>query len=131
METTAAQRKPPVQVQAALCFWAAGAALNLALWTSEADWHDWVVYPTLLILIALSALLLWFLYRGHNWARWLVVAAVSFRIFLALGRLHRADEITATQLLSLGLRAGCQVAALLLLFARAATPWFRPQNRAD
>jgi hypothetical protein len=125
MEATRKFSFAPAQVKIALALWALGAALNFGTWAFQTDWHDAAMYLAAAGLVSLSLLLLWFLSRGHNWARWLAVVLIGFRVLAAGGALHRADEVSAYQLLSVGFRAGCQVVAVVLLFSTAGTAWFR------
>jgi len=118
----------PAGVKFALVLWALGALLNFGAWALQNDWHDPATFLTAAALVALSLLLLWLLSRGYNWARWLAVVLLGFRFLSAGGALHRADEVSAYQVFSLGARALCQLAAVVLLFSRAASSWFRSSD---
>jgi len=125
MQATLRSGQRPIQVNVALVLWTIGAGLNLIEWALEADWRDWVTYPVFVILLMLSALLLWFIYRRQNWARWLVVGLVAFRTLLLLRAIHRTEDISLRQAASLGSRTLFQLAPAILLFSRPATTWFR------
>jgi hypothetical protein len=82
------------------------------------------MYPIFGCILACSVLLLWLVYQGKNWARWLLVALVTFR---ALGLLHgfRDDSISGLQVVGAVLCMACQVTAVVLLFSRASAAWYR------
>jgi hypothetical protein len=115
----------PAQVKVALVLWALGAVLNFGAWALQNDWHDPATSLAAAALVSLSLLLLWLLSRGYNWARWLAVVLAGFRLLAAIGAFHRAAEVSAYQVFSVGARALCQLAAVVLLFSRAASSWFR------
>jgi len=118
-------------VKIAIALWGAGALLNLVVGVTQTDWHDWVMYPTFAVLVALSLLLMWFIYQGKNWARWLLVGLVGFRLLMLLGRVHRMDGVSGYDAASVGLRLVLQVGAMFLVFSRPATHWFRGGHHAD
>jgi hypothetical protein len=115
----------PVQVKRALLLWAIGAALNLVSWITQTNWSDWVMYPTFAIIVALSLLLLWLVYRGKNWVRWFLLVFIIFRVLMLLGALHREGVVSGLQVVWTGSTAACQVVAVCLLFSRASRAWFR------
>jgi hypothetical protein len=118
----------PVQVKVALSLWACAAVLNLLAWAYEAEWHDWVTYPTFAILVGAAALLLYVIYCGWNWARWVAAGLVVFRLLMMIGSIQRAEKLSTYQTASLGSRACFQLVAVILLFSAASTKWFRAQR---
>jgi len=128
MESTGNFMVRPVQVKAALLLWACAAVLNLFAWASEAEWHDWVTYPTFAILVGLTALLLYLIYCGWNWARWLAAGLVAFRVMMMIGSIQHAEKLSTYLTASLASRVCFQLAAVILLFSTASTRWFRAQR---
>jgi hypothetical protein len=114
----------PIQVTIGVILWAVGAILNFIELASQMNWHDWVMYPTFVIMVALSLLLLWFNYQGRNWARWLLLLIVSFRFLLLTGAIQRMAEPSALEVTSLVARILAQVGATVLFFSRPASIWF-------
>src|SRR5262249_18571639 len=108
--------------------WACAAVLNLLAWAAEAEWHDWVTYPTFAILVGLAGLLLYLVYDGWNWARWPTVGLVTFRLLMMIGTFQRAGTLSAYQTTSLASRVCFQVAAVILLFSSPSTKWFRAKR---
>ncbi|HEY5909098.1 MAG TPA: hypothetical protein VJA21_00685 [Verrucomicrobiae bacterium] len=118
----------PGQVKAALWLWAGAAALNLLTWGYQARWHDWVTYPTFAVLVGLAALLVYFIYRGWNWARWLAAGLVTFRLLMMIGSIQGAEKLSIYETASLASRVGFQLAAVILLFSAASRKWFGAQR---
>ena len=113
----------PTQVKLGVLFWACGAVLNLVTWGEQIDWSNGVMYPIFGVTLVFSLLLLWLVYQGKNWARWILVPLVSFR---ALGLLHafRDDSMSGLQLVWACTCMACQVTAVLLLFSRGSAGWY-------
>jgi hypothetical protein len=95
------------------------------------DWHNRFTYLTFPLVESFWVLLLWFIYRGKNWARLLLVGLVCFRLLVVVGAIPRMSGISMLQVASLGLQVILQVTAMLLLLSRAATKWFRKDNHAS
>jgi hypothetical protein len=96
----------------------------MILWANREDWHDLATYISFSLIVGLALTLLWFVYQGRNWARWLLAAIVAFHTLLAAGALHGMGEIPAGQFWFLALRALLQIAATILLFSRPASQWY-------
>jgi hypothetical protein len=130
MESIISRGPRPTRVKVAVALWGAGALLNLTVGAAQTDWHDWVMHPTFAVLVTLSLLLLWFLYQGKNWARWLLVALVCYRLLMLMGHFHRMGGISGYDAASVALRLVLQVSAMFLLFSQSAASWFRGGNHA-
>ena len=82
-----------------------------------------------IVVLALSALLIWKISQGRNWARvtflilfitGFIIAAVSLPLTIRSGQLNLADEISvAVQIL-------IQIYAAFLLAANPGKSWFSP-----
>ena len=112
-------------VNISVMFWLVGQGLSLFGAAGEADWHDGVMYPVFIFMVALFLLVAWQVRQGRNWARWTMVVFVAFR-FLGVHRLLRHfSDIAAYQIfldvLLLALLAG----AVWLLFLDSSKEWFR------
>ena len=115
-ETIPKRSSRPMAVNMSVMFWLVGQGLSLFGAAGEADWHDGVMYPVFIFMVALFLLVAWQVRQGRNWARWTLVVFVAFR-FLGVHRLLRHfSDIPAYQIfldvLLLALLAG----AVWLLF---------------
>jgi hypothetical protein len=69
---------------------------------------------------------LWFIFRGKNWARWLLVAFAFGGFCLSVPQLTQHFESRSISwIATYGLRNVIVVGALIALFLPAASRWFR------
>jgi hypothetical protein len=106
-------------------------AASLTPRLARAEWNDgfvWIKYGSMFIMLLLP---LWFVFRGKNWARWLLVALAltgfCFRMPQLIQHLHEHSVgwIVSSRLYSL-----TEVVALVILFLPSSSRWFRGNRDA-
>ena len=104
--------------------------MNLAVWASMQEWRDIATYLAFVVLLVVSAGVLWFVCRGHNWARWMLAFVVGFRLLRVAAALHQIEDLPHLQFWFLALRVGLQFLGASLLFSNGASVWFSPRAKA-
>ena len=125
MNTTTLRTPRPLAVNLALFVMLMSCGVSLAPSLIRADWSDlfvWIKYGAEFIILFLP---LWFIFRGKNWARWLLVAFVYGGFCLSLPQLIQHFESRSfSWIASYCLRNAIVVGALIALFLPISTRWF-------
>jgi hypothetical protein len=131
MHATAQRGSRPLAVNLALIILLVSFSMSLTPRLAHAEWSDafvWIKFGFEFIILLLP---LWFLVRGKNWARWLLVALAfagfCFRLPQLIGQFqeHSIGWIVTCRLYSL-----IEVVALVALFLPSSSRWFRGSRDA-
>jgi hypothetical protein len=117
----------PISVTAALCLLSLALLLRLGIWFPTANWTSVATYTSFLYMGPFAVLLVWAIYRCHNWGRWIWVIlyiphVVSWTRAMLVRDFSRGDIAVMSFLLVL------QAVAALLLFLPASNVWFRASS---
>jgi hypothetical protein len=98
------------------------------LWLESKTWEAgaqmlWWMVVLLAIVNALYALLLVLVWRGRNWARWVVVAWCAIGWILTLSTTTLVDATTADRIVHFAAIAA-EIWAFTQIFSKASSPWF-------
>jgi hypothetical protein len=98
------------------------------LWLDSKTWGAgaemlWWMWPLLAIVNALYVLLLILVWRGRNWARWVVVVWCAVSWVLTLSTTNLVDA-TATDRFVHFTAIAAEVWAFTQIFSKASSPWF-------
>jgi hypothetical protein len=114
----------------ALVFLLLTVGTSLVRSTAQVDWNSWLIYVKYVSELIILAVPLWFIFRGRNWARWLLVAYGVGGFCVSIPQLiQHFDGHSSRWLVSYGLRNLIVVVALVALFLPSSSQWFR--GRAD
>ncbi len=131
MNLSAQRGQRPLAVNLAVIILLASFGVSLAPRLARAEWNDLFVcvkYGSELIMLLLP---LWFVFRGKNWARWLLVAVAfagfCFRLPQLIRHFHEHSVwwVVTYRWLSL-----IDVVALVALFVPSSSRWFRGNRDA-
>src|SRR5271169_5472949 len=131
MNPTAHQTSRPLALRIALTLLVATIGTSLVRSALRADWNG----PLVLVKFGSELIMLWvplwFIFRGKNWARWLLVAYTFGGFCVSLPRLiEHLHSHASSWLLAYGLLNLVVVAALIGLFLPSSTQWFRGHANA-
>jgi hypothetical protein len=125
MNITTHRGSRPLAVKIAVGFLAASGGTDLVLRTI---WHhshhsdDSDFYVSLAVVFIILSLLLYFLFRGHNWARWVVLSTLVVGTILSLvPHFQRHSGLYFLYLLM-------NTVAIVALFRRPSGQWFRGKS---
>jgi hypothetical protein len=126
MNTTATKGSRPLAVQIALLLLLVLTSTSLVRSALRADWNSPFIYIKYAIDLIMLGVPLWFVFRGKNWARWLLVAYGIGGFCVSLARVIQHLNADASSWLSAWtLLNVIAVAALVALFLPSASQWFR------
>jgi len=126
MNPTAPRNARPLAVNMALVFFLLTIGTSLVRSAARADWNSWLVYVKYGGEFVILAVPLWFIFRGRNWARWLLVSYAVGGFCVSVPQLiQHFDGHSNRWLVSYGLRNLIGVVALIILFLRSSNQWFR------
>ena len=130
LNTSTQRGTRPLAVNLALIVLLVSFSVSLAPRLARANWSDflvWVAYGSELIILLLP---LWFIFRGKNWARWLLVAFAFVGFCLRLPELIRLfQERSVWWVLDYRLLGQIEWVALLALFHPSTEKWFLRDSR--
>jgi hypothetical protein len=119
------KRRPPA-VTLAVVTLAVIIAISLVRRIVRVQAHDLHFYFVLAVVFLLGTANLWFILRGRNWARWLLLA--SFFLGAAFKVPEFIQRVQSYSALQISLHIGALVIELMVLFALfhpSASRWFR------
>ena len=126
MDITIYQKPRPLAVTLGLALFVANQAPNLVLDAIRGNWHSLYFYIILVVLLAVLFVPVWLIFRGNNWARWLLVAiffvgfCAHLRSFINSHSSHSASWIALDFL-----KPFVDIVALTALFLPSSNRWFR------
>jgi hypothetical protein len=113
-------------VQIGLVLLVAIVGTSLGRGALRVEWNAPLTYIKYDIELIMLVIPLWFIFRGRNWARWLLVAYAIGGLCVSLPRVIRHVDAAATSwLLTYALLNLAAVAALIALFLPSSSQWFR------
>lgn len=131
MNTTARPGSRPLTVQIALLLLIAIVGTSLGRGAFHADWNAPFTYVKYGIELLILVVPLWFIFKGKNWARWLLAAYALGGFCVSLPRvIQHVDAAASSWLLTYGLVNLVIVAALVALFLPSSSQWFRGHANA-
>ena len=125
MDTTIHQKQRPLAVTLGLALFVANQSLILVYAAIRGNWHSPNFYINFGLSLAVLFVQVWFIFRGKNWARWLLVAMMfaGFCVlpwFIKRYSSHSASWITLSVLQNLA-----DIVVLVALFLPSSNRWFR------
>jgi hypothetical protein len=132
MEVATRPESRPLAVKLALAvlLWRAGVAIIPRV--LYGNWNSPLVDVKFGSEFAMLLLPLWFILRGRNWARWLLVAFAFGGFCVSLPRLMRhVDAHSVSWIVAYSWRNLLVVAALVALFLPKSNRWFRRDENAN
>ena len=131
MNTTTKRGPRPLAVNLAVIILLVSFGVSLAPLLTSAEWREPFVYVKYGSEIVMLLLPLWFIFRGKNWARWLLVAfafaGFCGRLPQLIGQLH---EHSVWWIVSYRLYSLIEWVALVALFLPSSSRWFRGNREA-
>jgi hypothetical protein len=115
----------PKTVKLSVVFWLLGCAANSVRVVAGFDWSDWVMYPTFAVLVLFWLSVAWFVLKGKNLARWIMLALVAFGLLHIPKLLTQLPNLSAIEIAISILITLFNVAAAGLILTNSAKPWFR------
>src|SRR5882757_8923472 len=119
MTATMQQNSRPMTVNIALGIFLISFGASVIPQLLRAHWNDLFIYIKFGSELIILFLPLWFIFRGKNWARWLLVVFALAGFCLSMRRLSQ-HEHSASWLVQYCLRNLVVVAALIALFLPSA-----------
>jgi len=119
----------PLTVKRGVVVLALAQVLSTAyLWQDSKTWEAgaqmlWWMWTLLAIVNALYALLLFLVWRGRNWARWVVVVWCAVAWVLTLSTTTLVDATTTDRIVHFTAIAA-ELWAFTQIFSKASSPWF-------
>lgn len=130
MSTTTQRGSRPLAVNIALVILLINFGTSLVPRLAYAEWNDLFVrikYGSEIIMLLLT---LWFIFRGKNWARWLLLAVGIAEFCLSVPRvIQHFQNHSASRILTYCLRSLVDVVALVALFHPSTNEWFLRDRR--
>lgn len=126
MNITAHQHSRPLTVKIAVCLLVVSAGTDFVLRALRYQSHPSDqpgFYFSLVVVAIILSVLLYFLFRGYNWARWLVLLDIVVGTIQALAfphRYHLGWYFASTTLIN--------TAVVVALFVRPSNQWFRGET---
>jgi hypothetical protein len=131
MHTIIERGSRPLTVSLALIILLVSFSVSLVPRLVRAEWSDsfvWIKYGSEIVMLLLP---LWFIFRGKNWARWLLVALAfagfCFRLPQLIGQFH---EHSVWWIVTYRLYTMIEAVALVALFLPSSSRWFRGNRDA-
>jgi hypothetical protein len=125
MNMTTQQSSRPVAVNLALFILLVSFAVSLIPQLVRADWTSFLVYIQLGSELVILAVPLWFISRGKNWARWLLVVFAVAGFCDRLPQLIRQfQEHSVWWVVNYRLLSLIEAVALVALFHPSTSEWF-------
>lgn len=122
----------PLAVNLAVVLLLVNVGASVALDALRAEWNTPFVYVKFTCMLLMLALPLWFIWRGKNWARWLLVAFAFGGLCLSFpGLMQHLRARSCSWLGSYCWRNLIDVIALVGLFHPSSTRWFREATNAN
>lgn len=112
----------PLAVKISVCLLAVSGGTDLVrqiAWYRAHPSGDPGFYFSLVLVIVFLSVLLFFLFRGHNWARWLVVIDIVLGVILSLVVRHGHQQVVWYFAFTL-----INTVAVLALFLPPSNQWF-------
>src|SRR5689334_15259791 len=82
-------------------------------------------YLALMTVVSIPYLIIWFIFLGKNWARWVFLVVFGFGLLSSLARVHQWGSLPVREIVVYCVQALlCAVAAVALL-STTAVDWFR------
>lgn len=125
------QSSRPLAVDLSLIILLVSFAVSFIPQLVHADWTVFLVYVKFGIHLLVLAIPLWFVARGKNWARWLLVAYAVAGISFALPHIIRTYQAQSVPIIvTFCLRNLIVLGALVALFLPSSSKWFRSNTDA-
>lgn len=132
MEVTTRRESRPLAVKISLAILLCGAAVAIIPPALYGNWNSPLVYVKFGSEFVMLLLPLWFIFRGRNWARWLLVAFAFGGLCVSLPQLMRHLEAhSGSWMVTYVWRNLIVVAALVALFLPKSNRWFRRDENAN
>ena len=132
MSTTAQKGFRPWSVKFAIIILLVIPGWSLVRFAVRADWGNVLVCFQFACQLAMLFIPLWFIFRGSNWARWIMVAWVVGGLCVGWPRLAQSVRAASGwSLVTYHWRSLAEVAALIALFLHSSNHWFRGQAHAQ
>ena len=120
------QRGRPLTVTLGLVLFVANQVPNLVLDAIRGNRHSPYFYLILVVLLVLVFVPVWLILRGHNWARWLLVAIFFVGLCAHLGSFINSHSTHSPSWIILDfLKSFVDIIALSALFLPSSNRWFR------
>jgi hypothetical protein len=122
----------PLAVNLALAIFLCGAGLAIIPPVLYGNWNGPLVYVKFGSEFVMLLVPLWFIFRGRNWARWLLVASAFGGFCVSLPQLTRHLEAhSVSWVVTYSWRNLIVVVALVALFLPKSNQWFRRDKNAN
>jgi hypothetical protein len=126
MEKPKHQETRPLVVNLGLALFVANQVPNLVLDAIRGNWRSVYFYIIFIVLLAVIFVPVWFVFRGKNWARWLLVAIFSVGFCAYLLEFINSYSSHSASWMMLGiLKTLVDIVAFVALFLPSSNRWFR------
>lgn len=131
MSSTTPRSPRPSAVNFAIIILLVSTGWSLARHAVRADWGNPFVYIQFGCELVMLYIPLWFIFRGKNWARWIMVAWAVGGICVSLSSLmQNLHAGSASWIVTHYWRSLAEVVALFALFLHSSNQWFRGHTNA-
>jgi|SRR5579883_1262241 len=131
MSNTTQQHSRPLSVKLAIIILLIIPGWSLVRFAIRADWGNPLVCAQFACRLAILGIPLWFIFRGNNWGRWIMVAWVVGGLCVGWPRLAESVRgASGWSLVTYHWRSLAEVAALIALFLHSSNQWFREHTHA-
>ena len=131
MNTSAQRGQRPLAVNLALIILLVSFGVSLTSRLARDEWNDLLVFVKYGSELIMGWLPLWFVFRGKNWARWLLVAfafaGFCSRLSLLIWLFH---EHSVWSVVTYRWHSLIEAVALVALFVPSSSRWFRGNRDA-
>jgi hypothetical protein len=124
MDTPTRQNLRPAAVTVAVVLLSVSAALgiiNVAVRTRLANPLN---YVGIAVILGISALMIWLIFRGKNWARWVFLVVFALGLLLSPSSIQRLQTHSSVDVVVYCAQLLLQLAAAIALCLRPARLWF-------
>ncbi len=132
MDVATRRESRPLAVNLALAILLCGAGVAITPPILYGNWNSPLVYVKFGSEFVMLLVPLWFIFRGRNWARWLLVAFAFGGFCISLPQLMRHFEAhSVSWMATYSWRNLIVVGALVALFLPKSNRWFRRDKNAN
>jgi len=89
-----------------------------------------LTYLVIAVILGVSALMIWLIFRGKNWARWVFIFLFALGLLLSPRSIQRLQTQSSFDVLVYCVQLLLQLVAVVALCLRPARQWFRGGTNA-
>ena len=131
MDTTRHQTPRPLVINLAITLLMVNVTIAHMQNALRADWSTLFPYIKFIMYVALFIVPLWFIWRGRNWARWLLVACAFGGLCVSFpGLIQHIQARSTSWVVTFCWRNLIDVIGLVLLFHPVSSRWLQATENA-